>query len=222
MPNTPYTISLATSIFTLNIVFYNENKEFISRNMIEKTGGTFITTNNTKYIRIFMNKDNLTTMTQSIIDSFNIMLVLGTKVAEYEPYLHNEKIHILNDDNMYEEFIKKEEKTILYDNPSGNNGTITLSDSAENYNYIEIFFFSGKNYAYYSTKIANPNGKNTQLSYSEVGDTLQETYFFKRQIQINDKNIDTMNNNYGLINFTGTISSKENTIFICKVVGYKD
>lgn len=118
--------------------------------------------------------------------------------------------------------IKRIQGTILYDNPSGSNGTITLSDSTENYDYIEIYYFSGMNYDYYSNKIVNPNGKKTYLTYSEIGDTPQETYLFKREIEINNKDISTYNNNYGLLNITGNISSKENRVFICKIVGYKD
>ena len=36
-------------------------------------------------------------------------------------------------------------KTTLYDNSDGTNANFTLTDSASNYEYLEIFFGSGKN-----------------------------------------------------------------------------
>lgn len=50
----------------------------------------------------------------------------------------------------------------LYSNASGSNGDITLSDSAANYIYIEIFFRNNDN-KYSSTKIYQPDGKSVSL-----------------------------------------------------------
>ena len=47
----------------------------------------------------------------------------------------------------------------LYSNSNGNQGTITLSDSVNNYSYIEIFYRQDS-LQYKSVKIDNPNEKN--------------------------------------------------------------
>lgn len=55
--------------------------------------------------------------------------------------------------------------TVLYDNPLGNNGNVTLSESAANFDYIRVYFFvqrdSDKNYA--ATDVYEPNGKGVSL-----------------------------------------------------------
>lgn len=48
----------------------------------------------------------------------------------------------------------------LYDNSSGTTGTITLSESAANFHYFEIFFLRADN-DYGSARIANPNRTNS-------------------------------------------------------------
>lgn len=53
--------------------------------------------------------------------------------------------------------------TVLYDNSSGTTGTITLSETAANFSYLEIFYgirnSSGVWSHYSSVKIFSPNGK---------------------------------------------------------------
>ena len=51
---------------------------------------------------------------------------------------------------------------VLYDNPSGTTGTITLNDSAANFTYIEIIYRTSNN-SYDSAKIYNPDGKSVNL-----------------------------------------------------------
>ena len=51
---------------------------------------------------------------------------------------------------------------VLYDNPSGTTGTVTLADSAANFTYIEIIYRTSNN-SYDSVKIHNPNGKSVNL-----------------------------------------------------------
>lgn len=50
---------------------------------------------------------------------------------------------------------------VLFDNASGNSGNITLSDSAENYDCLEIFYCNTQDYIarYDSVKVIHPNGK---------------------------------------------------------------
>lgn len=52
--------------------------------------------------------------------------------------------------------------TVLYENSSGTNGTITLSESVANFSYVEIFFKGDGGY-YASQKIQNPDSKNAHI-----------------------------------------------------------
>ena len=54
--------------------------------------------------------------------------------------------------------------TVLYNNTSGTSGTITLSDSAANYDYLVFYYDAYQDSAYCSTKIYNANGKSVGLS----------------------------------------------------------
>ena len=55
---------------------------------------------------------------------------------------------------------------ILYENTSGTLDNITLSNTSENYDYIEIFGYDNDNHQIYS-KIAKPNGKTINLTSSK-------------------------------------------------------
>ena len=53
----------------------------------------------------------------------------------------------------------------LYNNATGTNGTVTLSETSANFNYIEIFYYakiSNTNF-YGSVKVYSPNGKKAVL-----------------------------------------------------------
>ena len=55
----------------------------------------------------------------------------------------------------------------LFESSSGSTGNITLSDSAANYNYLEVYYLyeaSDSNYGEYSAKISSPNGKKIPLT----------------------------------------------------------
>lgn len=54
------------------------------------------------------------------------------------------------------------ERTVLYNNETGSNSTITLNDSVEKYEDIEIFYRNNDKY-YNSIKINKPNNKQLSL-----------------------------------------------------------
>ena len=55
----------------------------------------------------------------------------------------------------------------LYDNSSGTNGTITLSQTVANFKYLEIFYVSSYKH-YKSSRVYNPNNKNILLESFHV------------------------------------------------------
>lgn len=75
-------------------------------------------------------------------------------------------------------------RTLLYSNDNGSNGTITLSSSAANFSYIEIYYKTtgvtgGPHYK--SVRINAPNGRNVSL-FNTVQDTGQGVMYTKSKI----------------------------------------
>lgn len=108
---------------------------------------------------------------------------------------------------------------ILYNNSSGSNGTITLSETAENFSYLEIFY--SKDGAYYnSTKVFAPNNKSVGLFYGyKTNDNVQ---FGFREIKISGTSI-TNTSYVGGINITNNYTDIYSTIElrINRVIGYR-
>lgn len=110
---------------------------------------------------------------------------------------------------------------VLYDNTTGTNETVTLSDSAANYDYIDIFYRDNDN-TYSSVRVNNPNGKYADISTIERwGTTL---YIKQKRITISGNTI--TNENATEAYFTTApkigITTTANNIYITKVIGYHD
>ncbi len=139
-------------------------------------------------------------------DTLNKWLIYGDKEKIYI-----DDIDVLN---------IQHKPVILYDNESGTTGTVTLSESAANFNYLEIY--AGRMYWQYCTKIQHPNNTKTNLvtAYSEVNNKTFYTYC--KCIQISGTSIIT---NYSQIQFTpndGTPNvGADDSYKIFKVVGYR-
>lgn len=153
-------------------------------------------------------------------------VVIQKPVAKGKPIINwGEDFFNVNGDiykNSEEEILAYTE---LFSNSSGTNGTVTLSESAANFDYIEVFYRTRYNH-YKSVKIASPNGKVVLLdafhifgSYSHVG------VFISKIITINGDTITSSGNDaYGewwTNASSGTDVKVENNIYIVKVVGYK-
>ena len=77
--------------------------------------------------------------------------------------------------------------TTLYDSETGTTGNIILSDSTENYRYIDIYFYKSEHSSGVQ-RIYNPNGKIVTLYCCDLYEDTNLQELFKC-IQINDKNI---------------------------------
>ena len=111
---------------------------------------------------------------------------------------------------------------VLYDNSSGNNGTLTLSDNLSNYQYIELFYRNNDGYLG-SAKVYKPNGKYTTLM-SFTGMTNSAVYVKFRVIKMNENTISTDSTRYRefLLADSGIGSWQQtNYIYLTKVIGYK-
>ena len=110
--------------------------------------------------------------------------------------------------------------TELYNNTTGSNSAITLSESAANFTYLEIFYRNNDNY-YNSTKIYQPNGKIAYLD-ADYPYTSGEGYSYakKTSVQISGTSITPINYVELTIMPTGANIQNKNNIYITRVVGY--
>lgn len=107
---------------------------------------------------------------------------------------------------------------VLYNSASGTAGTVTLSDSAKNYTYIEIFYRSSGDNACGSVKVFSPNGKLVHLG--TIHYVADYDYAKFALVSVSGSMI-TFSQNYKItIKNNGSAYSAENAIFITRVVGY--
>ncbi len=116
---------------------------------------------------------------------------------------------------------------VIYYNSSGSNGTITLSNSANNFNMLEIYFRTneGTNWVQ-SCKVYNPNGKYVLLSAILSDSESSGGYIWVkgRTVYINGTSISTSSSHAAEGWFNGNnacgYNSSKNFIYITQVVGY--
>ena len=113
---------------------------------------------------------------------------------------------------------------VLYDNASGTTGTVTLSETAANFSYMEIFFMTN-DAEHQSVRIASPNGKVATLSQIKPRD-VDAVYLKAMNVLVSGTTItqDTTNAVSAEYNFFagGTVGFYERYhILVTKVVGYK-
>lgn len=107
---------------------------------------------------------------------------------------------------------------VLYNSTNGTAGTVTLSDSAENYTYLEIFYRSSGDNACGSVKVFSPNGKLVHLgTIHYIAD-----YDYAKFALVNvSGSMITFSQNYQItLKSNGSTYSAENAIYITRVVGY--
>ena len=107
---------------------------------------------------------------------------------------------------------------VLYNSASGTAGTVTLSDSAENYTYLEIFYRSSGDNACGSVKVFSPNGKLVHLGTIHY---IADYDYAKFALVSVSGSMITFSQNYQItLKNNGSAYSAENAIYITRVVGY--
>lgn len=107
---------------------------------------------------------------------------------------------------------------VLYNSTNGTAGTVTLSDSAENYAYLEIFYRSFGDNACGSVKVFSPNGKLVHLGTIHY---IADYDYAKFALVSVSGSMITFSQNYQItLKSNGLTYSAENAIFITRVVGY--
>lgn len=105
----------------------------------------------------------------------------------------------------------------LYNNSTGTNGTVTLSQSAANFSWIEIFYRDYDNH-YNSVKVYAPNGKKAWLSggYIDSGHTNGNEKY--ATVSISGTSI--TKTNYAQVPMAGGTGAASNYIYITRVDGH--
>ena len=114
---------------------------------------------------------------------------------------------------------------VLYEDTldTGKNTTVTLSETAANFEYLEIFYYANTRNVYgdNSTKIAKPDGKTTTLRCDAY--TSNYHYMTIGNVSISGTSI-TWNHQTRIRianNAASTITTGVDTMYITKVIGYK-
>ncbi len=159
-----------------------------------------------------------------------LQLEQGSTATEYEAYV-DRKINVDGEEFLDVEKVNNHLKQIeggkvrvsfsLYENSSGSNGTITLSDSAANYNILEIFYRDNNGNDFNSTRVFGPNGKNVYLSCIEAAST-PATNIRTSRYAISGTSMTVSSYTYTQIpNKNNPSVSANNYLYVTKVFGYK-
>lgn len=109
----------------------------------------------------------------------------------------------------------------LYSNSSGTTGTVTLSESSANFDYLMIFFKNTQGSINYDSSIVSiPNGKIVNLNCI-IKDLTQEVMFFmSKQIKIAGTSITVSGKGQSHM-FANSVNncSNDNSIAIVEVIG---
>ena len=133
----------------------------------------------------------------------------------------NDEMYVRRQDNgTWNSWKRIHSSKVLYDNSSGTTGTVTLSETAGNFEYLEIYYRNINYSIYTSTKIQSPNGKNALLDAAfTFGSESGVRIAASRQVTISGTTISTTGE-YGVWDSFSGITGNNN-ILIVKVVGYR-
>lgn len=124
--------------------------------------------------------------------------------------------------NEFKQVIKEDliDGTVLYNDSTGSNSSLTLSTSASNYSYVEIFYRSYFE-VYNSVKIYNPNNKIFSMQCVWWRGEENKILAYVAQGLVFGTTI-TISNSGEFNIFASSAKGNANAgIFITKVVGYK-
>lgn len=109
----------------------------------------------------------------------------------------------------------------LYDNSTGTSGTVTLSQTAANFSYLEIFFKeTQRSSAYGSVKVFSPNGKTVNLTSTFYSGDQYGIYVTSKDVSISGTSITNVRYGWQYVG-SDRYATNGNLINIVKVVGYK-
>ena len=116
--------------------------------------------------------------------------------------------------------------TNLYNNSTGTTGTVTLSQSAANFTYLEIFYKDSTTThnrgAYHYVRVYNPNGKYADLIiFSPVASSSSQLRYSLQTVLISGRSITRTDYLAGFITNNTVNYYTTSEITIVRVNGYK-
>ncbi len=184
---------------------------------------TIESTNNASYVNCPITSGTGVLKVESCGEAGQLRQVV-TVCHKTNPFVY-ERYYYLNSSSGKMEWYawKRNFEVVLYNSTSGTTGTVTLSETAANFKYIEIFFTdnNGKTGGY--TKVYSPNGKTVCLSIIEAGSSVQ-TYFRRTGYTVNGTSITPITDTAAYVRIataTASHTSGSNYIKIVRVVGYE-
>lgn len=151
--------------------------------------------------------------------TYNLFVDKGIPIVYFDRLLSSMGVNCFPKyDNSFEANGVSLSGKVLYNSANGTAETVTLSDSAENYTYLEIFYRSSGDNACGSVKVFSPNGKLVHLG--TIHYIADYDYAKFALVNVSDSMI-TFSQNYQItLKNNGSVYSAENAIFITRVVGY--
>lgn len=151
--------------------------------------------------------------------TYNLFVDKGIPIVYFDRLLSSMGVNCFPKyDNSFEANGVSLSGKVLYNSANGTAETVTLSDSAENYTYLEIFYRSSGDNACGSVKVFSPNNKLVHLgTIHYIAD-----YDYAKFALVNvSESMITFSQNYQItLKSNGSTYSAENAIFITRVVGY--
>lgn len=115
-------------------------------------------------------------------------------------------------------------KTVLYNNATGTNGNITLSQTAANFDHMRIYYRANRNNVNYysSVDVYAPNGKTAVLQVMMIDGSY--AYHNYKAASISARTITVSNNGYGWYgnNQSSATTENQNNIYVVRVEGWKE
>lgn len=151
--------------------------------------------------------------------SYNLFVDKGIPIVYFDRLLSSMGVNCFPKyDNSFEANGVSLSGKVLYNSANGTAETVTLSDSAENYTYLEIFYRSSGDNACGSVKVFSPNGKLVHLGTIHY---IADFDYAKFALVNVSGSMITFSQNYQItLKNNGSTYSAENAIFITRVVGY--
>lgn len=151
--------------------------------------------------------------------SYNLFVDKGIPIIYFDRLLSSMGVNCFPKyDNSFEVDGVSLSGRVLYNSANGTAETVTLSDSAENYTYLEIFYRSSGDNACGSVKVFSPNGKLVHLGTIHY---IADFDYAKFALVNVSGSMITFSQNYQItLKNNGSTYSAENAIFITRVVGY--
>ena len=217
----------------------NHNTLTISYSTLQEGSSSwsaYVNINNNTQTTLNLDNEYSWSLRIKLVDSLNTQVIYNLTVGRGIPLIYFDRLNNsvgvncfpidqesleVNGLNIYKAIVG----TTLYQNASGTNASITLSDSLANYDYIEIYYMDNNVRTPTVSRFFNPNNLTIDLSIIECS-SATNTYIRRSRYSASGTSLSLDTTSAGYILFDNTSAgitkvSGTNYIYIYKVVGFK-